>query len=105
MWTIRSEQMEAFRRYTRNCFEDRIVARWGETARRLVRPATEQARSYGITAALDVERYLGYMMVLGEDFDRNPATAWAAEILRDPSRSGEAKMQRLDAAYPFSGRR
>lgn len=95
MLTIRKEQFAVFQQHELGKFEDPTYLRlnelypekcqdFGETRlRRLIRYGVQRAASYKIGAPDDVRTYIDVMMLLGPDFDKDPAYAWAAEILND----------------------
>jgi hypothetical protein len=55
-----------------------------------------KADLYGFTDEKDVERYLTFMVRYSRDFDTNPRTAWAGEILRDPDVPDWERMNALE---------
>jgi hypothetical protein len=105
---IRMEQMETLSDYTFRKFVDRMVAHlkkefpeqtenMGEDALRdLINKSMERAETYGVTDDIDIERYLECALLYGRDFDANPQTLWAGEILRDNDLSGFDKMNRIN---------
>ena len=111
---IRRQQMEVFGDYMRRQFEWRMVhhlrARFPnetmlldeDSLQDLVVSGIRQAEDYGIDVEEDIRRYLEYMMVLSRDFDTNPHTAWASDILRRGNIDGSRKMDEIDNAYVFT---
>lgn len=69
--------------------------------RKLVETGVEKSEPYGVVTETDVQRFLGCMLELGEDFDAAPETGWAGEILRDDSASGTLKMDRIEEQMIF----
>ena len=111
---IRREQMEVFGAHLRQQFEQRMThhlrARFPDETRafkedalwEVVVAGIRQAERYGIDSEDDIRRYLEYMMVLAPDFDTNPRTAWAGEILRGCDVDGARKMEDIDNVYLFT---
>ena len=83
-------------------FPDHKVTSDEPGLRSLIGTGVERAAGYDITYEDDVRRYLDYMLTLSPDFDTNPATSWAGQILRRKGASGAQKMQRIDNVYIFS---
>jgi hypothetical protein len=85
--------MDAFRDARLRSFEDRMIAHIsaffaqqyhevGESGmREIIQYGIERSASYGIHVERDVCKYIDLMVVLGPDFDRDPALPWAGEIL------------------------
>lgn len=109
LFRIRPEQMEAFAAAARKDFENRMVvhlrqvlpdecAPLGEQGlRELIRAGLRRTRSYRITAEYDVCRYLHLMLVLGREFDRDPALPWAELLLNQPTQEPSTRMERVYA--------
>jgi hypothetical protein len=107
MFTLRGEQMDAFRESMMRRFEkraaeqlrSRFAAKLADTndqeLEELVRSGVVKARAYGVVGETDVSRYLEYMVEYGRDFDTSPDTAWAQPILTAPTTTGTEKMKRL----------
>jgi hypothetical protein len=107
--TIRTEQIRVFSDLAERSFEDWLLnhvkkyfsAQFdavGEAdIREIIRSGRERASQHGFRAGRDVCKYIDLMIVLGRDFDTEPRTRWAAEIL---ARSGDrdATMRALFAA-------
>jgi hypothetical protein len=51
-----------------------------------------KARTYGVEDENDIRRYLECMAVYGRDYDTDPRTEWAGEILRQEGLSATVKM-------------
>ena len=115
MLTVRREQMDALSRYSLEQFEaamlrhlrarfpEQTVGRLDPELRKLIKEGISQAAVYGITLENDVRRYLECVVLYGPDFDRNPETAWAGEILRSDDLDGTEKIDRIDEAELFPG--
>jgi hypothetical protein len=108
MLIIRKEQMEVFRRYVLQQFEDRMVTHLRTACherlndmpeaelRTMIQYGIAKADGYGVKAEDDVQRYLELMVVYGSDFDTNPQTSWAGDILRTANLAGSVKIDRMD---------
>ncbi len=108
MLTIRKEQMEVLSRYMLKQFEDRMVVHLRNTfpdktkdmpetnLHNLIQTGIEQSGQYDVELEYDVRRYLEFMMIYGSDFDMNPKTAWANEILHNKNMDGTFKMDLID---------
>ncbi len=113
MLTIRREQIEAFRELMLDQFADRmrkyLVTALPEQTRAVpeemlrarIRSGIEKAESHGLTTEWDICRFLQYVIRFGADFDSDPATGWAAEILETPAATGSAKMDRIDNYFYY----
>jgi hypothetical protein len=44
----------------------------------------------------DIRRYLECSVLYGWDFDQNPETKWAGDILNDPSMDAREKMDKIE---------
>lgn len=110
MFNLRKEQLKIFETVAAKEFEERAIAGLRERApdqcaklgdaelANLVRYGAERAKSYGIVAEPDVCKYLGVMLQLGSDFDRNPQYPWAARTLNDAGLGDpSARVSRLAA--------
>lgn len=116
MLNIRKTQMNALSEYMLGQFESRMVihlrAHFSEQTKSLsaaelqtiVHRGVGNAARYNVTAEDDVRRYLEYVVMYGVDFDTNPRSAWAQEILRTQELSGGEKMDRIDAYDLFGPR-
>lgn len=112
MLTIRKEQMQVFEERMRRQFEDRMVKDLGtkfpdqtktmaeDGLRSLIDAGIEKAKHYGITAEEDVQAFLEYMLIYSPDFDTDPETSWAGEILCREDIIGRLKMRRLKETEP-----
>jgi hypothetical protein len=109
MLTIRQDQIEAFRQYHLQKFEDQMVVHlqkfapqhWnviGEsTGREVIRFGMERANKYGFTHRGPVRFYIEMMFMFGSYFDTDPQCPWAIEILNDPQNMDQ--MLRADRLY------
>ncbi len=94
MLTIRSEQLqalsEAMWRQSLNRMAVYLKSRhpgvcgeWRDPeCREFVQEGVAKAARYAIEREEDVRQYLEWMVLLGPDFDTNPKTEWAGQILR-----------------------
>ena len=64
--------------------------------RAAIRTGMAEAAAYDVVVEEDIQRYLGYMMIYGRDFDRRADTSWAGDILRIENLDGSLKMDRID---------
>jgi hypothetical protein len=108
MFVIRSAQMVIFQRaayrqfeglmitHLRCCYTATVSRLSDDDLRSLIREGTERAWKYGVTDAYDICRYIECIATYGEDFDTQPETEWAGEILRLPGISGTARMDLID---------
>jgi hypothetical protein len=115
MFKIRREQMDvlaqqsldqfqaAMLRHLRARFPAQTAGRLDPELRAMVHEGIGRAAVYGITLETDVKRYLEWMVVHGPQFDRDPKTAWAGEILRSDDLNGTEKVDRIDEAELFPG--
>jgi hypothetical protein len=113
---IRPEQMDVFADYMRREFVGRMMKQLranfpdctrtldDQGLRILVERGIAAAERYGIAFEDDIQSYLEYMMLLSQDFDKNPNTSWAGDILRLRDTDGAEKMSRIDNLYLFSRR-
>ena len=108
MLKIRAEQMAVLEAYMTRQFENKMIVHLRknfpnetqESSENELRSFTQvgirQAKGYGVELEKDIQGYLEMMMIYGIDFDANPKTAWAGEILRTKDIDGTTKMNRLD---------
>jgi hypothetical protein len=111
---IRRKQMESFTNQMRRQFEQRMghhlrakfpretTSLDERTLEHLTISGIRRAERYGINFEDDIQRYLEYMMVLSHDFDTNPRTAWAGNILRRRDIDGAQKIDVIDSVYLFA---
>ena len=114
MLKIRKEQMETFKNDILRKFEDKMFihlrSQFPEETKQMEEPELREmihngifhARRYKVTLEPDVCRYLECMVLHGVDFDTNPKTSWAGDILRDKGMSGREKMNRIDDYEMFT---
>jgi hypothetical protein len=116
MLKIRETQMKTMSEYMLRQFENRMVVYLRTTfpkqtealpeaeLRVRIRTSVAQAAQYNVTAEDDVRRYLEYVIMYDTDFDTDPRSAWAGEILRTRDMSGGEKMDRIDEYDLFGPR-
>src|SRR5215468_2782238 len=109
MWTIRWDQVEAFRNAALQKFEDDMVEhlkqfaprQWqgiGDSAgRQEIKLGITQASQYGFTNRGSVRFYIELMFMLGSYFDVDPQYHWAQTVLMQPSDIDQ--MVRADTLY------
>lgn len=99
--------MEAFEKSQQDSFEARVAQRLSQHFEKcrlmeagafqaLIRRGIHQANAWGFSSARDVSRFLGLVVVLGEDFDQGERHAWARQILEE---KGLGPSQKLDRLY------
>jgi hypothetical protein len=103
MLHLRQEQIDALDAAYREEFVLRTSVdfrvRWTEECAELddqeleemIGAARDRAESHGIETVGDVVLFIEAWLLLGDDFDTDPAYPWADEILGDPEMSGTAK--------------
>jgi hypothetical protein len=111
---IRREQMDLLSESVLKQFIDRMVAHLKQefpeqtvnmpedNLRNLINESMQRAETYDITDEVDIERYLECVLLYGRDFDVNPETSWAGEILRNEDLSGFDKMNQINDYELFS---
>lgn len=109
MLTIRRKQMDGFRAYMRQSFEDGMVehiahahpaeydalvdAEHGDArVRDLVREGIGRAATYEIATEHCVAQFIGLMVTVAPNFEETYAMGWAKEVLEDGELPEEAKM-------------
>lgn len=118
MLRILREQVDALRQLELEAYRERVLgqireifpAQWSalgeEGAGALVDRALGRAARHGCKSEGDVFRYVSLMLVLGHDFEEDPALPWVREILGEPEASGWQKMSALmDRAIIWSRER
>ena len=106
-WRIRKSQMQAFQEGSTNQFRERLLAHLRSAHeefvdlmseaefREFVFAAIERARgNYGLTLENTIGAYVGLALVMGPDFDSQPAIRRA---LADPLINPDARFERLFA--------
>ncbi|WP_069472304.1 hypothetical protein [Candidatus Marithrix sp. Canyon 246] len=108
MLTIREEQMDVFSQAMLKPFENSMVVHLNNNfpdetreisegeLRVLIQKGIKQAEQYQITLEDDVRRYLEFMVMYDQNFETNPNTAWASEILHAKELDGTTKMDVID---------
>ncbi len=108
MLIIRNEQMDVLSEYMvehfvheaslhlRKLFPDQIKDVPDAELRPLIYTGIKNSGEYDITIEEDVLRYLEFMITYGADFDSNPDTSWAEEILNKEDVRGTEKIRLLD---------
>lgn len=107
MLLIRNVQVRALQKEMLRRFEDRLIehgiryfpeiaGRLGDDLREAVRHTERRARNYGFDTQREVCKYLNLQCLFGRNFDRDPACAWALDLL-NTSLPGPPKMERLYA--------
>jgi plasmid stability protein len=72
---------------------------WSEEEFRcFVNDGINRAARYEISTEDDVQAFLECMLILGPDFDVNPKTSWAGDILRSENIATRLKMRRIKHA-------
>jgi hypothetical protein len=116
MLKIRKEQMQVFGEFMLQRFKDRMVRHLRtdfllqlekmtvEQLRILVDNGIKKAARYGINTEDDVQHFLEYMVVYSPDFDTNPETSWAGDILSRRDMEGVSKMINLKKFAPIKGK-
>lgn len=116
MVKIRKTQMKMLSEYTLRQFDHRMAVHLRTTFPKQtedlpeaqlqvrIRTGVAQAAQYDVIIEDDVRRYLEYMTMYSVDFDTNPRSAWAGEILRMQNLSGGEKMDRIDEYDLFGPR-
>jgi hypothetical protein len=114
MLKIRKEQMNTFKDHILHNFEDKMFMHLKSQfpdqtqqieesqLREMIHDGIFRAQKYGVTLEPDICRYLECMVLHGVDFDTNPKTSWAGDILRDKGMSGREKMNRIDDYEMFT---
>jgi hypothetical protein len=96
MLTIRHDQVTALEadlferwmdKHLRRFFPSLCAARSVPDLGCFIRAGIEKARGYGFVEKAEMSGFIDLMLVLGEDFDRNPALPWACGLLSDPNQS------------------
>lgn len=108
MFTIRKEQMAAFRPLATKAFEDRVVdhlkrafpqqsSALGEAKlRETVQYGTQRAAAYRIVAERDVCKYIDLMVLYGRDFDKDSTIPWAQSVLQNQAvKNPSTRVERL----------
>ena len=104
---IREEQMKVFSAYMWRRFEDQMAAHLRRTFPELtfgmtdedllstIRAGIQRAANYGVQREPDLQTFLEYVTCYGLNFDTNPDTNWAGQVLHDKTRNPSEKMYLL----------
>jgi hypothetical protein len=82
--------------HIKDTFPDYFAAVGPEAVAELVHYGANRPQRYGIRGQLDIRRYLQLMVILGRDFDVDPAFPWSASILTKRLKPNE-KLAQLEA--------
>lgn len=108
MLVIRKEQMAVFEAHMREGFKRRMAghltaafpgpagAMTADEMGSVIEVGIERAAGYGITREGHVQRFLEYMFTHGPNFDTDPETSWAGEVLKMTDVDGSVKMDWID---------
>jgi len=69
--------------YLRDNHRDILQGTPDEAIRQSVREGIRRASAYGITAELDVVRFIDLMYLMSPDFDTNLRTSWIGQVLKN----------------------
>ena len=107
MLKLRKEHLEAFETQVITLFATRVLAHvkavWpgeagelGEPALlSIVQSAIRRAGALGLSAELDVVRFVNLYFILAADFETNPLSMWTRPIFADKTLSPVAKLDRI----------
>lgn len=107
MLLIRKKQMEVLSKYMVKQFENRMIGHLQSqfpectqnipesSLRKMIQAGIEKASTYGVKRESDVQAFLEYIIIFGNNFDKKPEFDWAREILNDKSRNPGEKMYSL----------
>lgn len=112
MWKIRQQQMDTLSEVSLKSFEDRMISFLQKHfpdqcekleqsgVRMLVHRGIARAREHGFLCEQDVCQFVALMILLGANFDRNPALPATQQVLNDADLNDfpELKMVTLYAA-------
>ena len=108
MLIIRPEQIEIFKQVEIKKFENRMLKHLravfpvqtktsnDDELLKLIQVGIDHSLKYGITMEWDIRRYLECSVLYGWDFDQNPETKWAIDILNDSSLDAREKMDKIE---------
>ncbi len=92
-------ELEQYRERVLSQIRDILPTSWAfhgeEGCASLVDRGIARAARHGGKSEQDVFRYVSLMLVLGADFEDDPALPWVREILDDPESSGWQKISAL----------
>ena len=103
MPTLHKDQQDAINsfvddmiRYMRSEVDEVVADASDDELRSFIRKAVQRAALYGIDDSYLIQQYLTFMAWVGEDFDTNSTTSWAADILNHKASDPETKIQLLE---------
>lgn len=108
MLKIRKEQIDALRKYMldqftarmavhlRSAFPEQTIDMLEQNLHNMIQHGIDKASDYDIKLEDNVQRFLECMITYGRDFDHNPKTRWAGDILRRKDINGFMKMNLID---------
>lgn len=108
MLVIRKEQMDVFQKEEIRNFENRMLKHLrsvfpiqtriikDDELLKLIQAGINNSRKYDIKMEWDIRRYLECSVLYGWDFDKNPKTKWATEILNDKTIDARKKMDKIE---------
>jgi hypothetical protein len=114
MMTITNEQMDSLALFMRLSFETscltflkknyspNVLDKSDEQLLILVRDGITKAESYKIINSKSVLHFLEYIVILGENFEKEPGNSWCNSILRIRNITGEEKVRRMMNKYPLN---
>jgi hypothetical protein len=112
--TITNEQMDSLALFMRLSFETscltflkknyspNVLDKSDEQLLILVRDGITKAESYKIINSKSVLHFLEYIVILGENFEKEPGNSWCNSILRIRNITGEEKVRRMMNKYPLN---
>lgn len=115
MLLIRKKQMEVLSKYMVKQFENRMIdhlrSHFPEYTqnkpesflRNVIRSGIDKASTYGVKRESDVQTFLKYTIIYGDDFDTSPKLGWVGKILTDKSLNPGEKMYALDRLLKSRG--
>jgi hypothetical protein len=107
MFKLRKQHLDAFEAQIVHSFASRVVAHakavWpaeceelGDAAlAEMVASATKRGAALGLSAELDMVRFIDLGFILAKDFETNPLAAWVRPILADRTLPPGAMMDRI----------
>ncbi len=114
-FTITETHMQAFSKQQAQRFESDMVAHVRKNfpnesrglsdaeLREIIQERIKKAESFNIVLEPDVAHYIELTIVLGPDFETEPATDWTQPILLDRQLSGRDKIERIHEQIMFGG--
>jgi hypothetical protein len=111
MLVIRRAQLEALNRPFLDAFKARVAEdlrrRYPEMGEKgigaLIEEGIAKGRRYDIQSEAAVAGLIELMAEHGAEFETGPGWEWAAEVLADPTRPGDARLSRLKSRLEFHG--